>query len=114
MSQSSYCCAVVASYDAGSVPFMVKDRENVFTFGNKRELFKKSEELVNDGDLRKKLGKNAYITVRDKWNAELAAERLSGFLFTGCVEVPELYLSESSALWLKELPAPMDVVSKEI
>jgi glycosyltransferase involved in cell wall biosynthesis len=107
-------CAVVASYDAGSVPFMVRDGENGFTFNNKKDLFKKTEKLLADDELRKKLGKNAYITVRDKWNAELAAERLSGWLLTGCVEVPELYLSESAPDWLKDIPAPMDMVSKEI
>ena len=107
-------CAVVASYDAGSVPFMVRDGENGFTFNNKKDLFKKTEKLLADDELRKKLGKNAYITVRDKWNAELAAERLSGWLLTGCMEVPELYLSESAPDWLKDIPAPMDMVSKEI
>ena len=71
-------CAVVASHAAGAVPFLIKDGENGFVYqsGNVRELTEKVGRLLQEEDLAFRLGKKAYETIRDLWNAEVAAERL--------------------------------------
>jgi len=71
-------CAVVASHAIGSVPFLMKDGENglVYESGNVGMLYEKVKYLLNHPEERKRLGKGAYHTVIDEWNAEAAANRL--------------------------------------
>lgn len=72
----SSACAVVASDAIGSVPFLIKNNENglIYQCGNSRELSEKIEILLNDHDLCRKLGENAYRTIAEKWNASNAVE----------------------------------------
>lgn len=71
-------CAVVASHACGSSPFLIKDGENGFMYksGNTQQLQQKVELLLNDVNLRLKMGRNAFNYIREMWSAELAAERL--------------------------------------
>lgn len=71
-------CAVVASHAIGSAPFLIEDKVNgmIYKNGNEGDLLAKVETLLLDAAIRMKLGKNAYKTMQETWNAEVAAERL--------------------------------------
>ncbi len=71
-------CAVVASHAIGSVPFLLKHGENglISENGNIDDLCNKVISLERDVELRERLGKNAYFTLKNTWNAEVAANRL--------------------------------------
>lgn len=70
-------CAVVASRDAGSTPFLVKDGENgfVYRFKDVDKLYQNVKYLLDNPNEQKRLGSAAYHTIVDLWNAETAAER---------------------------------------
>ena len=70
-------CAVVASHAIGSVPFLVKDRENglIYQDGNIDDLYKKVKWLLEHSAERAKMGEAAYRTMTEEWNAENAAKR---------------------------------------
>lgn len=71
-------CAVVASHAIGSVPFLLKDGENglVYENENQEQLEKQVRRLLDDAEYRVKLGRSAYHTITDLWNADVAAERV--------------------------------------
>ena len=74
-------CALIASNSAGSVPFLITDGENGFTFsnGDAEELFEKTRELLQDSAKAARFGASAYNTVKSLWNAETAASRFLHF-----------------------------------
>ncbi len=71
-------CALVANHMIGAVPYLVQNGENglVYVDGNNTQLFEQAEKLVGDRQLCRKLGRNAYQTITEVWNAENAAESL--------------------------------------
>ena len=71
-------CAVVASRAIGSVPFLLHDRENglVYEDGDLDDLYEKVKYLLDHPTERTKMGKAAYRTLTETWNAESAAARL--------------------------------------
>ena len=71
-------CAVVASHVIGSVPFLIKNGQNgmVYHSGRQRALNRAVENLIRNPSLRRKFGIEAYETIKDTWNADVAAERL--------------------------------------
>lgn len=71
-------CAVVASHAVGSVPFLIKHNENGLIYKNEDydSLFCQVKRLIDDRNLQKRLGLNAYTTIQETWNAKVAAERL--------------------------------------
>ncbi len=71
-------CAVVASNAIGSAPFLIEEGKNglVYRDGNVDELTEKVKMLINNRDMRRELGKRAYLTMTEQWNAENAAKRL--------------------------------------
>ena len=70
-------CAVVANSAIGSVPFLINDGENGYMYkdGDVDDLYNKVKKLLDNADERKKLGKNAYNTMIEEWNAENAAKK---------------------------------------
>lgn len=70
-------CAVVASHAIGSVPFLIKDGENglIYENGNQIDLENKVMHLLNNTELRQSMGRKAYQTMAETWNAKVAAER---------------------------------------
>lgn len=70
-------CAVVASKAIGSVPFLIKDGVNGFRYenGNIEDLTNKVKFLLDHPEKSAELGKNAYSTMTEEWNADTAAER---------------------------------------
>lgn len=70
-------CAVVASHIVGSVPFLIHDGVNglIYRDGNVKDLYKKVKFLLDNPAKRSDMGKAAYGTMADQWNAENAAKR---------------------------------------
>ena len=71
-------CAVVASRAIGSVPYLIKDGENglIYKDGSLKDLYNKVKFLLDNREQRERLGVNAYKTLTEIWNADVAAERL--------------------------------------
>lgn len=70
-------CAVVASHAIGSVPFLLKHRENglIYHSGNTDELYRHVKFLLEYPEQQRQLGTKAYQTIHQMWNAKNAAER---------------------------------------
>ena len=70
----------------GSVPFLIRDGENglIYHNGNQKQLEERVCRLLDDGEYRRKLAREAYHTISGEWNAECAAERL--LLLTGTLK----------------------------
>lgn len=70
-------CAVVASHEIGSVPFLLKDGKNGFIYkdGDEEDLYLKIKSLLDSSDLCRQYGKQAYLTIVNEWSSELAAKR---------------------------------------
>ena len=70
-------CAVVASHAIGSVPFLLEDGKNGFIYknGDESSLYERVVQLIEHPKLRETMGRNAYQTIAEQWNAEVAAER---------------------------------------
>lgn len=71
-------CAVVADEKIGSVPFLIENGVNGFTYNQKKkdDLFSKVRHLLDSSALRHSMQKKAYETMIDMWNANIATERL--------------------------------------
>ena len=70
-------CAIVASYEAGSVPFVSKKGENMLIYyhNSTEELYCHVKKLIEEAKLRRYLAKNAYDTLEKTWNPSNAAKR---------------------------------------
>ena len=71
-------CAVVASHAIGSVPFLIKDKENglIYEDGNLDDLFNKVKLLLGNPDMCNDIGSNAYDTMIKTWNPRIATRRI--------------------------------------
>lgn len=70
-------CAVVANGSIGSVPYLIEMGENGLIYENNiNDLYQKTKWLLDNPLKRQEMGKKAYHTLVQKWNAECAAERL--------------------------------------
>ncbi len=74
-------CAVVASSEAGAVPFLIRDGENGLTYNNcdEKEFTDKLDMLTDSPDKIRQIQRKAYETIESLWNAEMAAVRLLSF-----------------------------------
>lgn len=74
----SSACAVVACREIGSVPFLLKSGENglIYDKHGANTLYDNVKRLIQDKNLRVRLQKNAYDTIKNVWNADAATERL--------------------------------------
>ena len=89
-------CAVVTNHMIGAAPYMISHGKNGLFYkdGDKQMLFSKVEELLNDREQVKRLGKAGYETVMKLWNPVMAARQLLalsirlGFLVQA--DVPEI------------------------
>ena len=87
-------CAVVASHAIGSVPFLLHEGVYglIYINGDEYGLMYRFVQLIEQPEMRKRLGRKAYQTLTEQWNAETAAERflqLSEALLQG--RSPELF-----------------------
>jgi glycosyltransferase involved in cell wall biosynthesis len=74
-------CAVIASHAIGSVPFLIRNKENgmIYKSGDINELYEITKYLLGNQEECRRLGKNAYFTIKNEYNPEIAAERLVRF-----------------------------------
>lgn len=70
-------CAVVASHAIGSVPFLLEDGKNghIYKNGDIDDLYTKVKKFLDNPEMAKEMGKNAYNTLCTTWNAEEGATR---------------------------------------
>lgn len=90
-------CAVISSHAAGAAPYLIQNNENgyVYRSGNIEELYQKVKYLLDNHEEQKRIGRNAYKTIINEWNSEIAAQRLinlSEHIFKG-EKYPDLYKS---------------------
>lgn len=71
-------CACVASNEIGSVPFLLKNKENglIFKSCSPESLFEKVAYLYDNPEICDDYAQKAYQTISTDWSAKLAAERL--------------------------------------
>lgn len=71
-------CAVVCSHACGSTPYLVRDGENglIFESENFSDFYKKVRFLIDNPKKREEISNNAYLTIKDEWNAKVACEKL--------------------------------------
>ena len=71
-------CAVVACREIGSVPFLIEDCINgmIYDRRGKASLYDCVCRLIDDATFREELQQNAYKTMQEIWNADVASDRL--------------------------------------
>lgn len=69
-------CAVVANRIIGSVPYLIKDDENGFSYDNDEELYECIKYLLDNPQLARRMGENACKMMINEWSPSIAAERL--------------------------------------
>lgn len=72
-------CAIVTSHAPGSVPTLIKHRQNglIYPFNDMKIMCSLVEELSANQKWRLSLGENAYDTLANEWNYRVAGERLA-------------------------------------
>lgn len=75
-------CACIASKAAGSSPYLIKDGINgyLYDYSDINDLFIKTKELLINKEKQNNFSINAYNTITNEWNAEIAASRLYDFI----------------------------------
>ena len=89
-------CAIVANKKMGSVPFLIKDNENGLIYTSYKELENKVKSLIDDKELRDKLGINAYKYITEKWTSSIAANNIIE-LFDSIINKKEYKITEGPA-----------------
>lgn len=71
-------CIVIANTEIGSVPYLICNGENGFTYtnGNFEELYEVISKILKNISSYSWIGENAYKTIRDKWNPRVAVKQL--------------------------------------
>lgn len=74
-------CAVVASHAIGAAPFLIRHGENGYIYenGDDEALYRYVTELLLDRSVSDRFGINAYCTMAEQWNGDIAANRLYAF-----------------------------------
>ena len=75
-------CAVVAGAQAGAVPYLIRNGSNgvIFRGEDEEDFLRRALALAGAGrENIKRMGKAAYHTIADLWNADTAAARLAAF-----------------------------------
>lgn len=98
---------VLASVGAGSAPYLIKDGENGFLFKNQnvQDLSDKLALVINDNSKREIMGRNAYNTMHELWNAKIGAERFVD-LSRNLMEGKELSFFKEGPLSVAEVVSP--------
>ena len=99
-------CVEVVNAQVGAAPYLIRHGENGLVYPEGR--YEKMEELVIDlfdhWEARKKMGRAAYETIRDTWNAEHAAQEL--LRFTRGLQRGEITLAQTGPLSVASVISP--------
>ena len=68
-------CLVIANQSIGSVPYLLRDGQNGFVYQDSFESFLESFLRAYEVENQLKIAINAYETIANLWNADVAAER---------------------------------------
>lgn len=70
-------CAVVTSHACGAAPFLIEQNRNgiVYEVGDFEEAYQNVKKLLKDSAFQEELGRNAYFSICEKWNAHEAVVR---------------------------------------
>lgn len=90
-------CAVIASHTVGSAPYLINNGKNGYMYrsGDIDDMYNTIKVLLDAPEMQKQLGKAAYKTITEEWNAKEAAKRLLCFaerILSG-EKSPQLYQS---------------------
>ena len=93
-------CAVVASDEAGSVPYLIRHGINGLTYHNNsyKTFERRVLQLAADSGLRTRLGTEACRTIFNQWNAEEAGRRLIRFCETLLTEGKAVFYDDDGPL----------------
>lgn len=71
-------CALVANHMVGAAPYLVRQGQNGYLYqdGDEQMLYETVEKLLRSRELCQELGRKAYETITEVWNAENAAKEL--------------------------------------
>lgn len=89
-------CALVANRRMGAVPYLIENNKNGIMYNSYNELEDSVKKLIEDKELRCKLGKNAYTYITEKWTGEIAAENIIK-LFEAVIEGKKCDVKEGPA-----------------
>ncbi len=83
-------CAVLAARQMGAAPYLIRSGQNGYLYNgnNRNELIKLVQHLCESPEERRRLGSAAYATIRDTWNANVAAKRLYDFCADPAHRIP--------------------------
>lgn len=73
-------CAFVGNRSIGAITYLVNDGENGMTYRTKKEMFRKIKQLLQNPENTQEMGRNAYHTIEDTWNYQIAAKRFMEFV----------------------------------
>lgn len=70
-------CTAIASHAIGAVPYLIKANENglIYQDDDINDLYAKTKWALEHPDECKMMGRQAYLTMKNDWNAEVAAGR---------------------------------------
>lgn len=76
-------CICISSYSTGATPYLINDGVNglIYKNDNKDEFVTKVIDNINNKDLLKQIGTNAYMTILNEWGPDTAAKRLYAFVY---------------------------------
>ena len=89
-------CTVIANQRMGSVPFLIKNNENGLMYNSYKELEQNVKKVIDDKELQRKLGKNAYEFITEKWTSKVASDNLLK-LFESITEGKEFDVNDGPA-----------------
>lgn len=69
-------CTVIANQRMGAVPFLIKHNENGLMYNSYKELENNVKKVINNKELQRRLGKNAYNYITEKWTSKVASDNL--------------------------------------
>lgn len=81
-------CVPVADIHIGAAPWLIRDGHNGFLYGHPDVLYEKVKYLLDNREERVQMAKNAYLTIAEEWNAEIASERILE-LAEHCIRNPQ-------------------------
>lgn len=74
-------CVEIVNDEVGAAHYLIRDGENGMLYhdGDYKDMFDKVIEVINDLDKMDRMGRNAYMTILNEWNAAKAVEEIIRF-----------------------------------
>lgn len=89
-------CAVVANIRMGAAPILINEGETGYIYNRYPELKEKVKFLIKNSKERRKVGKNAYLYITQKWTSSIAANNIIK-LFSSILEGKECEIKDGPA-----------------